>query len=71
MGLRLAEGVDLGGLARRFDLTSNDLCDPARLAFYVRQGLCWQQGSRIGVTPQGMPLLDGLLGELVPEDLVA
>lgn len=71
MGLRLAEGVDLGELAQRFGITPDDLCDPARLAFYARQGLCWQDGSRIGVTPQGMPLLDGLLVELVPGELVA
>lgn len=71
MGLRLAEGVDLSGLAQRFGMMPDDLCDPARLDFYARQGLCWRDGSRIGVMPQGMPLLDGLLGELVPGELVA
>lgn len=71
MGLRLAEGVDLSALAARFGLEANALCVPAKLAFYAGQGLTWQRGSRIGVTPAGMPLLDALLGELVPAELVA
>lgn len=71
MGLRLAEGVDLAAKARRFGLREDQLCDPAKLAFYAGQGLAWREGARVGVTPQGMPLLDALLGELVPADLVA
>ena len=70
MGLRLAEGVDLAGYAARFDFEPDQLCDPDKLAFYQRQGMAWQDGDRIGVTPQGMPLLDGLLGELVPAAMV-
>jgi len=71
MGLRLTEGLDLGALARRFALTPAELCDFDRLGFYEKQGLVWQRGERIGVSEKGMPLLDGLLGELVPLDLVA
>jgi putative oxygen-independent coproporphyrinogen III oxidase len=71
MGLRLAEGVELGALAARFGLATEALCDPAKLAFYIDQGLCWQAGERIGVSEAGMPLLDGLLGELVPAELLA
>lgn len=71
MGLRLAEGVDLAALAARFGLSEAALCDPAKLDFYARQGLAWRRGGRVGVTPQGMPLLDALLGELVPADLVS
>ena len=71
MGLRLAEGVDLAAKAARFGVSVEELCDPAKLAFYIRQGFAWQQGSRVGVTPLGMPVLDGLLGELVPAALVA
>jgi putative oxygen-independent coproporphyrinogen III oxidase len=71
MGLRLAEGVDLAALAARFGLSEAELCDPAKLDFYGRQGLAWRNGDRVGVTPQGMPLLDALLGELVPVDLVS
>lgn len=71
MGLRLAEGVNLPALAARFALSPDDLCDPRKLAFFAEQGLCWQQGDRIGVSESGMPLLDALLGELVPASLVA
>ena len=71
MGLRLAEGIDLVALATRFGMKPADLCDADRFAFYERQGLTWRQGPRIGVTGAGMPLLDALLGELVPAELVA
>ncbi len=70
MGLRLAEGIDLAELAARFAVTTGELCDPQRFAFYQTQGLLWQDSSRIGVTEAGMPLLDALLGELVPAGLV-
>jgi oxygen-independent coproporphyrinogen-3 oxidase len=58
-------------MADRFGLREHELCDAAKLAFYGRQGLTWQRGGRVGVTPAGMPLLDALLGELVPATLVA
>ena len=70
MGLRLREGIDLAALANRFGLPEHTLVNPAKLQFYISQALAWQQGPRIGVTPGGMPLLDGLLGELVPAALV-
>lgn len=70
MGLRLGEGVDLDALAGRFGLTPDQLCVSGKAAFYETQGLVWRQGSRLGVTDQGMALLDGLLAELVPADLV-
>ncbi len=70
MGLRLAEGLDLAGLADRFGLAAGDLVDPLKLALYESLGMAWQDGPRVGVTPQGMPLLDALLGELVPAALV-
>ena len=71
MGLRLGEGIDLIALAARFGLAPGELCDMPRLAFYQAQGLTWQTANRIGVTEAGMPVLDGLLGELVPAALVA
>ena len=71
MGLRLHEGIDLAALGARFGLDSAQLCDPAKLAFYTAQGLVWQRGARIGASAQGMPLLEALLGELVPAELVA
>ena len=70
MGLRLREGIDTAVMVRRFGLPLADLVDRAKLKFYVAQGLAWERGNRIGITPQGMPLLDGLLGELVPPGLV-
>lgn len=71
MGLRLREGVDADALARRFGLEPGSLVDRERLAFYQSLGLAWHEGGRVGVTPQGMPLLDALLAELVPDALAA
>ena len=69
MGLRLREGVDPAALARRFGV--GEVIDPGKLALYESLGLAWREGGRIGVTPQGMPVLDALLGELVPDALAA
>jgi oxygen-independent coproporphyrinogen-3 oxidase len=71
MGLRLNEGVDLDSLAERLGVSTADLCDTTKLAFYQRQGLAWHAGSRVGVTEAGMPLLDALLAELIPAALIA
>ena len=71
MGLRLAEGIDSSALSQRFGVPASELIDPAKLTLYESFGLAWRDGDRIGVTPQGMPLLDALLGELVPAALVA
>lgn len=70
MGLRLAEGVDLVTLGRRFDVQPAALIDDAKLNLYSDLGLVKRRQNRIGVTPQGMPLLDALLGELVQAELV-
>lgn len=71
MGLRLDEGVNLADLAARFRLPKTALCDPAKLAFHTSLGLTWNDADRIGVTGRGMVLLDALLGELIPGELVA
>jgi oxygen-independent coproporphyrinogen-3 oxidase len=71
MGLRLDEGIAPTALARRFGLFETDLIDPVKRAFYAFQGLLTERGDRLVVTPQGMPLLDGLLAELVPAALVS
>ena len=65
MGLRLAEGVDIAALGKRFGFVSAALIDARRLALYAEQGLVWRVGTRIGVTGPGMPLLDALLPELI------
>lgn len=70
MGLRLREGVDLAAMAARFGMAEAQLCDAAKARFYEGQGLVWRDGARIGVTGDGMVLLDALLAELVPEQLV-
>ncbi|MET1756020.1 radical SAM family heme chaperone HemW [Novosphingobium sp. RD2P27] len=71
MGLRLAEGVDLYAVSQRVGVPASKLCVEEKLTFYADQGLAWRRGTRIGVTEAGMPLLDALLAELVPEALVA
>ena len=70
MGLRLAEGVDPAELAGRLGVPQDALLDPARMALYRQQGLLWQHGGRLGVTPRGMPVLNALLAEIVPDELV-
>jgi len=71
MGLRLREGVDLAALSARFGIPPGALVDEQRLMFLESLGLAWRESNRIGVTPQGMPVLDALLGELVPAALAA
>ncbi len=71
MGLRLAEGIDLAAMSRRFGIPEMALIDADKFAFYASQTLTWRHDGRIGVTETGMPLLDALLGELVPASLVA
>ncbi len=70
MGLRLAEGVDLGQLAARFALPRSALVDGERTEFYRQLGLVTLAGDRLCVTLKGMPLLDGLLTEIVAGELV-
>lgn len=65
MGLRLAEGIDIAALEKRFGFASDALVNASKLALYAKQGLVWQDGTRIGVTGTGMPLLDALLPELI------
>jgi oxygen-independent coproporphyrinogen-3 oxidase len=53
----------------RFGLPETALIDPAKRAFHIG-GLLREDGTRLIVTEAGMPLLDALLAELVPADLV-
>ncbi|WP_120078575.1 radical SAM family heme chaperone HemW [Aurantiacibacter odishensis] len=71
MGLRLAEGVDLEMLGNRLSVDPGALIDHAKLSHYADLGLAWKNGSRIGMTPDGMPLLDALLAEIVADELVS
>jgi len=65
MGLRLAEGVDLADIAARTGVAEEALVDEAAVARLAGHGLLVRDGSRLTVTPQGMLLLDGILGEIV------
>jgi oxygen-independent coproporphyrinogen-3 oxidase len=69
MGLRLREGVDLGALAARFGLPPDHMIEYDRLAILESHGLAWREGERVGATARGMPVLDAVLGELVPAAL--
>ncbi|MDJ0644312.1 MAG: radical SAM family heme chaperone HemW [Erythrobacter sp.] len=71
MGLRLTEGVDLHSLERRFAIPRRELIQMPKLEQYRGLGLLWYEGTRLGVSPEGRPVLDGLLAELVPNSLVA
>jgi len=71
MGLRLEEGVDLGEFVSRFGIPAGRMIDRDKFALHESLGFAWRKGSRIGVTGAGMPLLDALLGDLVPAELVA
>lgn len=65
MGLRLGEGVDLAALSRRFGLPRVGLIDQRKLALHAANGLVREDGDRLVVTDQGMPLLDALLPDLI------
>ncbi|UVI38852.1 radical SAM family heme chaperone HemW [Qipengyuania spongiae] len=71
MGLRLAEGVDLARLETRFGMDATALVDDDRITRYLDAGLIWREGQRLGVSENGMPVLDALLGEIVADGLVA
>ncbi|ARU16114.1 radical SAM family heme chaperone HemW [Croceicoccus marinus] len=71
MGLRLEEGVDLAQMAHRFGLPGDALIDADKARFYRGLGMIERDGPRLRVAPQGMVLLDALLGELVSAELLA
>jgi len=71
MGLRLAEGIDTRALSVRFGLDETAIIDPAAEARMEAIGMVAREGPRLTVTPQGMLVLDALLGELVADALVA
>ncbi len=65
MGLRLAEGVDLGAIGRRTGLEKHRLIDTEAFARLARHGLVSGNGERLRVTADGALLLDAILGEIV------
>ena len=68
MGLRLAEGIDAGGIATRFGLKS--IVDWNKVDRLVSSGHLSRNGGRIATTATGRLLLDHLLAEIsAPEPL--
>jgi oxygen-independent coproporphyrinogen-3 oxidase len=65
MGLRLAEGISLSRLSQRTGIASNDLLDTHAVDKIAQLGLIRRDGDRVTVTPQGMPLLDAILPQIV------
>lgn len=65
MGLRLREGVDLNALASHCKVDVDALIDKRQARILEEHGLVRNDGHRLAVTPAGMLLLDGILGELV------
>ncbi|HVW73431.1 MAG TPA: radical SAM family heme chaperone HemW [Rhizomicrobium sp.] len=61
MNLRLAEGLDLAGYARRW----NTRLDAAKVAALVAQGFLSHTGDRLTATPAGRLLLNRVIEELV------
>ncbi len=65
MGLRLAEGVDLATIAARSGISRGALVDATAVTRLTGHGLLEHSGDHLRVTPAGMLLLDGILGEIV------
>jgi oxygen-independent coproporphyrinogen-3 oxidase len=63
MGLRLAEGVDLGRIAAMAGLEIDAIVDADAIA--ALPGLIVRDGDRLTVTPEGMLLLDAILPRVV------
>ena len=65
MGLRLGEGVDLTNIASRIGVAADNLVDGKAVDDIDKLGLIRQLGQHLIITPQGMPLLDAILPQIV------
>ena len=65
MGLRLTEGIDLARIEVRSGLARDAFVDADAVARLAGQGLMRQDGDRLGVTDDGILLLDSILSEVV------
>ena len=65
MGLRLAEGISLKRVADRTGMIADNLLDLTAVDKIAQLGLIQRNDDRIIVTPQGMPLLDAILPQIV------
>jgi putative oxygen-independent coproporphyrinogen III oxidase len=64
-GLRLRVGVDISALSDRFAIDSADLLDWAAVDKLVGMGFVHRAMWKIAVTPNGFPLLDAILPQIV------
>jgi putative oxygen-independent coproporphyrinogen III oxidase len=71
MGLRLAQGIDLTDLSLRTGVGADALVDLAAVDRIAKLGLITRENNMISVTPQGMPLLDAILPEIVAVEMQA
>ena len=65
MGLRLAEGIDLGRLSQKTGIPAAELLDMDAVDKIAQLGLITREDNHVTVTPQGMPLLDAILPQIV------
>ena len=65
MGLRIAEGVDLGRISNISGLSLAQLLDQAAVDRLVKQQYLIRTGDKLRVTEAGMLLLDDILAEIV------
>jgi putative oxygen-independent coproporphyrinogen III oxidase len=65
MGLRLAEGISLHRLAEKTGIAPDALLDFGAVDRIALLGLIRRVGDHVTVTPNGMPLLDAILPEIV------
>jgi oxygen-independent coproporphyrinogen-3 oxidase len=65
MGLRLADGISLQRLSARTRVATDALLDIDAVDRIAKLGLITRDGDHFTVTPQGMPLLDAILPEIV------
>ncbi len=71
MGFRLTEGIDLNRIARKTGVAADVLLDIGAVERIVELGLIRRDGDHVTVTPQGMPLLDAILPEIVAVEAMA
>jgi putative oxygen-independent coproporphyrinogen III oxidase len=65
MGLRLAEGIDLGRLSQKTGIPAAELLDMDAVDKIAQLGFITREEHHVTVTPQGMPLLDAILPQIV------
>jgi oxygen-independent coproporphyrinogen-3 oxidase len=65
MGLRLSEGISLERLSSHTGIAPDKMLDFTAVDKIARLGLITRDGERVTVTPQGMPLLDAILPQIV------